>query len=176
MTSSNRMKALAVFVSVVALLALTACGGGSGVSVDDAPSSPAPTAVPEATTAPKPTTAPIPTTAPAATPVLPTAPPVPPTVVPTAAPTATPKPPLVLDEFGFSLGLDRGAYVTNLPGNTDARGMVQLEYSGVNVILSWVPGNGVTNEGLVSGMFEMLQDNQADLTFYTVSELSLIHI
>ena len=67
-----------------------------------------------------------------------------------------------MDEFGFSLGLDRGAYVNNLAGNTNAQGMVQLEYSGVIVMLSWVPINGVTKQGLVSGMFDMLQGIQAD--------------
>jgi hypothetical protein len=47
---------------------------------------------------------------------------------------------------------------------------VQLEYSGVNVILSWVPENGATIEGLVSGTFGTLQNNQPDLTLDTVSE------
>jgi hypothetical protein len=50
---------------------------------------------------------------------------------------------------------------------------VQLEYSGVNVILSWVPENGATIEGLVSGTFGMLQNNQPDLTLDTVSESEL---
>ena len=154
----NKMRAVA-FVTVVVLLALTACGGGSDIS------SPASTAVPDASA---PVTTPVPPTAIAAPTAMPTA-------VPTAVPTATPEPPRSLDAFGFSLGLDRGAYVTNLPGNTNAQGMVQLEYSGVNVILSWVPINGVTNEGLVSGMFEMLQDSQPDLTLDTVSE-STFHV
>ena len=173
MNLSKKITAVAVFVAVVGLFALTACGGGSGATVEDAASSspaptevPEPTAVPEPTTVPQPTTVPEPTAVPEATPVPPKATPVP----PTAVPTATPEPPRALDAFGFYLGLDRGAYVTNLPGNTDAQGMVQLEYSGVNVILSWVPINGVTNEGLVSGMFEMLQDSQPDLTLDTVSE------
>jgi len=154
------MKTAGFFVAVGALLALTACGGGS---VDDAPSSPVATVVPEPTETPEPKVSPTdtPTLAP------------PPTVTavpPTAVPTATPEPPKVFDEFGFVLGLDRGAYINNLSGNTDAHGMVQLEFSGVNVILSWVPINGVTNEGLVSGMFEMLQGSQKDLTLDTVSE------
>jgi hypothetical protein len=50
---------------------------------------------------------------------------------------------------------------------------VQLEYSGVNVILSWVPENGATIGGLVSGTFGTLQSNQPDLTFNTVSESAL---
>ena len=162
----NKMRALA-FVTVVVVLALTACGGGSDVS------SPASTAVPDASA---PVTTPVPPTAIAAPTAMPTAVPTAvPTTIPTAVPTATPEPPRSLDAFGFSLGLDRGAYVTNLPGNTNAQGMVQLEYSGVNVILSWVPINGVTNEGLVSGMFEMLQDSQPDLTLDTVSE-STFHV
>ena len=160
MTLLKRMRFMTAFVAAVLFLLVAACGGES---VDTSPSSsieptkaPVPTAMPEPTVLPKPTA------------ISPTATSVPPTVTP--AP--TPEPPLGLDEFGFSLGLDRGAYVTNLPGNTYARGMVQLEYLGVNVILSWVPINGVTSEGLVSGMFGMLQENQPDLTLETVSESS----
>ena len=165
----NKMRAIA-FVTVVALLALTACGGGSDVS-----SPIASTAVPDASA---PVTTPVPPTAIAAPTAIPTAMPtaIPtamPTAVPTAIPTATPEPPPVLDAFGFVLGLDRGAYVTNIPGNTDAQGLVQLEYSGVNVILSWVPENGATIEGLVSGTFGTLQNNQPGLTLHTVSESEL---
>ena len=161
----NKMRAIA-FVTVVMLLALTACGGGSDVS-----STLSSTAVPDAsapvTTPVPPTAVAVPTAAPTAAPI------VAPTAIPTAIPTATPEPPSVLDAFGFVLGLDRGAYVTNIPGNTDAQGIVQLEYSGVNVILSWVPENGATIEGLVSGTFGTLQSNQPDLTFDTVSESEL---
>ena len=160
----NKMRAIA-FVTVV-LLALTACGGGSDVS-----SPLASTAVPDASA---PVTTPVPPTAIAVPTAIPTAvPTAAPTAIPTAIPTATPEPPPVLDAFGFVLGLDRGAYVTNIPGNTDAQGLVQLEYSGVNVILSWVPDNGATIEGLVSGTFGTLQSNQTDLTFDTVSESKL---
>ena len=161
----NNMRAIA-FVTVVVLLALTACGGGSDVS-----SPLASTAVPDASA---PVTTPVPPTAVAVPTAVPTAAPTAaPTAIPTAIPTATPEPPPVLDAFGFVLGLDRGAYVTNIPGNTDAQGLVQLEYSGVNVILSWVPDNGATIEGLVSGTFGTLQSNQTDLTFDTVSESKL---
>jgi len=156
----NKMRAIA-FVTVVVVLTLTACGGGSDVS------SPASTAVPDASA---PVTTPVPPTAIAMPTAAPTAVP---KTMPTAVPTATPEPPPVLDAFGFVLGLDRGAYVTNIPGNTDTQGMVQLEYSGVNVILSWVPENGSTIEGLVSGTFGTLQSNQPDLTFDTVSESTL---
>ncbi len=175
----NNMRAIA-FVTVVLLFALTACGGGSDVAsplastaVPDAsaplatpvPPTAVPTAVPTAIPAAIPTAIPaaIPTAIPAAVP----------TAVPTAMPTATPEPPPVLDEFGFVLGLDRGADVTNLPGNTDAQGIVQLEYSGVNVILSWVPVNGATIEGLVTGTFATLRNNQPDLTLDTISESEL---
>jgi len=165
----NKMRAIA-FVTVVVLLALTACGGGSDVS-----SPLASTAVPDASA---PVTTPVPPTAIAVPTAMPTAAPTAaptavPTTIPTAIPTATPEPPPVLDAFGFVLGLDRGAYVTSLPGNTDAQGIVQLEYSGVNVILSWVPENGATIEGLVSGTFGTLQSNQPDLTLDTVSESAL---
>jgi len=158
-------------MTVVVLLALTACGGGSDVS-----SPLASTAVPDATASvatPVPPTAiaVLPTAIPTASPTA--SPAASPTASPAASPTATPEPPPVLDEFGFVLGLDRGAYVTNLPGNTDAQGIVQLEYSGVNVILSWVPENGATIGGLVSGTFGTLQNNQPDLTLDTVSESEL---
>ena len=168
MSFSKKMRVMIPLVVVTTLLALTACGGGNDVSSPFVS-----TAVPEviaATTTPVPPTAivVIPTIAPTTAPT--TAPTAAPTATPTLVPTATPKPPQELNEFGFVLGLDRGAYVTKLPGNTHSQGIVQLEYSGVNVILSWVPINGVTVEGLISGTFEMLQDNQPDLTFDTVSE------
>ncbi|GIS94396.1 MAG: hypothetical protein CM1200mP22_16330 [Dehalococcoidia bacterium] len=76
---------------------------------------------------------------------------------PTGVPTATPEPPQELNEFGFVMTFDRGAYIKNLPTNTDSQGIVQLEYSGVNVILSWVPTDGVTLNGLISGTYDMLQ-------------------
>ena len=156
----KNMRVLVAFAILVAVMSLTACGGNSdGTSSSKAPQ---PTAVLA------PTVDPEPTVAPKATVVPPTATAIPPTATP--APTSTPEPPIVLDEFGFSLGLDRGAYVNSLGGNTEAQGMVQLEYSGVIVMLSWVPINGVTKEGLVSGMFDMLQGSQADLTLETVSE------
>ena len=166
MTLPHNTKTAVFVVAVGMLLALVACGGGSveGVAVGtDTPSSPVTAVVPVPTEAPEPKVSPTdtPTLAP---------PPTATGVPPTAVPTATLEPPKVFDEFGFVLGLDRGAYINNLPGNTDAQGMVQLEFSGVNVILSWVPIDGVTNEGLVSGMFEMLQGSQKDLTLDTVSE------
>ena len=165
----NKMRVITLVIAVV-LLALTACGGGSDVS-----SPLASTAVPDASA---PVTTPVPPTATAAPTAAPTAiptaiPTAAPTAIPTAIPTATPEPPPVLDAFGFVLGLDRGAYVTNIPGNTDAQGIVQLEYSGVNVILSWVPENGATIGGLVSGTFGTLRSNQPDLTLDTVSESEL---
>ena len=169
----NKMRVITLVI-VVVLLALTACGGGSDVSSPLA-STAVPDAAPVATPVPPTAIAVLPTAVPAAIPTaIPTAMPTAmPTAIPTAIPTATPEPPSVLDAFGFVLGLDRGAYVTNIPGNTNAQGIVQLEYSGVNVILSWVPENGATIEGLVSGTFGTLQSNQPDLTFDTVSESEL---
>ncbi len=149
---------------------LAACGGGA-----DAPAAPvqATVASPDPTLAPTaapPQVAPtvVPTVAPTIAPTV--APTMAPTVAPTVAPTATPETSTVFDEFGFFLALDRGAYLTSLPGNTATQGMTQLGYSGANAILSWVPINGVTTEALVSGMFVMLQDNQPDLILDTVSE------
>ena len=157
----KNMRVLVAFAILVAVMSLIACGGGS----DDSSSS-----MVQPTAVPVPTAGPEPTIAPKATAVPPTATAIFPTATPT--PTSTPEPPMVLDEFGFSLGLDRGAYVNNLAGNTNAQGMVQLDYSGVIVMLGWVPINGVTNEGLVSGMFDMLQGSQPDLTLETLSESS----
>ena len=150
-------KALAFVASAVVSM-LAACGGGAeapAAPVQATVASPDPTLVPTAVP---------PTVPPKAPPTLS------PTVPPTVVPIATPEPSTVFDEFGFSLGLDRGAEITNLPGNTATQGMTQLGYGGVNAILSWVPINGVTKEALVSGMFGMLQDNQPDLILDTVSE------
>ena len=156
----KNMRVLVAFAILVAVMSLVACGGGSDESSSSKPPQPAAGLAP--------TVGPEPTIAPKATAVAPIATAIP----PTATPIPTPEPPIVLDEFGFSLGLDRGAYVNNLAGNTNAQGMVQLEYSGVIVMLSWVPTDGVANEGLVAGMFDMLQGSQADLTLETVSESS----
>jgi len=162
MFKSNGRKLALALVATAVVSMLAACGGGA-----DAPAAPvqATVASPEPTLAP---TAAPPQVAPTVPPTV--APTVPPTVAPTMAPTATPEPSAVFDEFGFSLALDRGAYLTSLPGNTATQGMTQLGYSGADAILSWVPINGVTTEALVSGMFVMLQDNQPDLTLDTVSE------
>ena len=167
---------------VTSSFALVACGGGGAVAtaVPPAPaSSPIAAAVteaPEATAIPAPTASPEPTVTaePTAT-VEPTATqeqtatqePIP-TLEPT--PTPTPTPATRIDEFGFTLGLNRGAYPQTLRGSTSNQGMTQLEYNGVNVILSWVPVNGVTPQGLVSGTFDLLQQNQPDLTLETISE------
>ena len=161
MFKSNGRKLALALVATAVVSMLAACGGGA-----DAPAAPV-----QATVAsPDPTL--VPTAAPTVPPTVPPqAPPtLSPTVPPTVVPTATPEPSAVFDEFGFSLVLDRGAYLTSLPGNTATQGMTQLGYSGADAILSWVPINGVTTEALVSGMFGMLQDNQPDLTLDTVSE------
>jgi len=164
MFKSNGRKLALALVATAVVSMLAACGGGA-----DAPAAPV-----QATVAsPDPTLVP-PTVPPQAPPTVPpTVPPqAPPTVPPTVVPTATPELSAVFDEFGFSLVLDRGAYLTSLPGNTATQGMTQVGYSGADAILSWVPINGVTTEALVSGMFGMLQDNQPDLILDTVSESS----
>ena len=167
MSLSKNMRVMVSLLAVVALLALTGCGGENDVSPP-----PAPTAAPKVIEA---TATPVAPMATAVVPtVVPTAAPAPsPTATPTAVPTATPEPPQKLDEFGFVMDLDRGAYINGLPTNTDSQGIVQLEYSGVNAILSWVPTDGVTLNGLISGTYDMLQGNQPDLIFDTVSESSI---
>ena len=165
MFKSNGRKLALALVATAVVSMLAACGGGAAAPaapVQATVASPDPTLVPTAAPTVPPT---VPPQAP------PTVPPtLSPTVPPTVVPTATPEPSAVLDEFGFSLVLDRGAYLTSLPGNTATQGMTQLGYGGVNAILSWVPINGVTTEALVSGMFGMLQNNQPDLILDTVSE------
>ena len=167
MSFSKKSGAVKALLAVVSMLVLMACGGENDVSPP-----PVSTAAPEAIEA---TATPV---APMATVVIPTvvptaAPTASPTATPTAIPTATPEPPQELNEFGFVMTLDRGAYINSLPTNTDSQGIVQLEYSGVNVILSWVPTDGVTLNGLISGTYDMLQGNQPDLIFDTVSESSI---
>ena len=165
MFKSNGRKLALALVATAVVSMLAACGGGAAAPaapVQATVASPDPTLVPTAAPPQVPSTVP-----PQAPPTLS------PTVPPTVVPTATPEPSAVLDEFGFSLVLDRGAYLTSLPGNTATQGMVQLEYSGVNVILSWVPINDGTNQGLVSGTFAMLQDSQPGLTLETVSEADI---
>ena len=166
MFKSNGRKLALALVATAVVSMLAACGGGAdapAAPVQATVASPDPTLLPTAAPPKAPPTVP-----PKAPPTVP--PTLSPTVPPTVVPTATPEPSAVFDEFGFSLVFDRGAYLTSLPGNTATQGMTQLEYNGVNVILSWVPINGVTTEALVSGMFGMLQDNQPDLILDTVSE------
>ena len=171
MSFSKRSGAVKALLAVVSMLVLMACGGENDVSPP-----PVSTAASEAIEATATPVAPmatvvIPTVVPT---VVPTASPTAsPTATPTAVPTATPEPPQELNEFGFVMTLDRGAYINSLPKNTDSQGIVQLEYSGVNVILSWVPTDGVTLNGLISGTYDMLQGNQPDLIFDTVSESSI---
>ena len=171
MSFYKRSGAVKALLAVVSMLVLMACGGENDVSPP-----PVSTAAPEAIEATATPVAPmatvvIPTVVPTAAPTA--APTASPTATPTAVPTATPEPPQELNEFGFVMTLDRGAYINSLPTNTDSQGIVQLEYSGVNVILSWVPTDGVTLNGLISGTYDMLQGNQPDLIFDTVSESSI---
>ena len=170
MSFSKRSGAVKALLAVVSMLVLMACGGENDVSPP-----PVPTTVPEAIEVTATPVAPmetvvIPTVVPTVVPTA--APTASPTASPTALPTATPEPPQELLVFGFVLTLDRGAYINSLPTNTDSQGIVQLEYSGVNVILSWVPTDDVTLNGLISGTYDMLQGNQPDLIFDTVSESS----
>ncbi len=171
MSFSKRSGVVKALLAVVSMLVLMACGGENDISPP-----PATTAAPEvieatATPVAPVATAVIPTVVPTAAPTA--SPTASPTATPTAVPTATPEPPQELNEFGFVMALDRGAYINSLPANTDSQGIVQLEYSGVNVILSWVPTDGVTLNGLISGTYDMLQGNQPDLIFDTVSESSI---
>tara|TARA_B100000029_G_C17544076_1_gene947810 strand:- start:254 stop:952 length:699 start_codon:yes stop_codon:yes gene_type:complete len=98
-----------------------------------------------------------------------------PTHTPTIAPTftPTPEPEKVVDEYGFTLRLDRGAYVNALPGNTNNSGIIHFEYGGANVVLSWVPSSETTVKGLISGTFDQLEKAQPDLKLDTVSESDL---
>ena len=101
------------------------------------------------------------------------------TEVPTEVPTPEPPPPTptsipvmlkIFDEYGFSLSLDKGALITAMPDSTASQGIVRLEYAGVNFIMTWVPIEGVTNEGLAAGILSLLRTNQPDLILEAVSE------
>lgn len=146
---------VAIFLSVLVSLIAFSCGSGNEV----AQSKPDPTAIPEQIE---------PTTAPTQVAKIPTEVPTPEPPPPT--PTSIPVMLKIFDEYGFSLGLDKGALVTAMPDSTASQGIVRLEYAGVNFIMTWVPLEGVTNEGLVAGIFKLLSTNQPDLTLEAVSE------
>ena len=152
-------------VGCVGALILAACGS------DTAPSAPSPTAIhavkPATPTAVPPPATAVPEPKPKATPEPK------PTATPEPKPTATPEPEELFNEYGFSITLDKGAYPSSIPGSSAAKGMTRWEYGGANIIISWVPSNGVTYEGLISGMFGMLQENQPGLSLETVSESGL---
>ena len=158
---------VAIFLSIVVSLIAFSCGSGNEIVQPK----PDPSAIPkqiEPTTFPT-QVAKIPTEIPTEIP----------TKIPTKTPTSEPPPPTptsipvmlkIFDEYGFSLGLDKGGLITAMPDSTASQGIVRLEYAGVNFIMTWVPLEGVTNEGLVAGIFNLLSTNQPDLTLEAVSE------
>ncbi len=101
-----------------------------------------------------------------------------PTPAPTAAPTPEPTPTPVLlamyDEFGFSLKLDRGADVQSAgwtgPEPSEEQGLITFAYGGVNTIMTWNPPEGATPLSLVNNIYQVLQNQQPDVTFDTINE------
>jgi len=146
---------VAIFLSIVVSLIAFSCGSGNEI----VPLKPDPSAIPKQ--------------------IEPTIFPTQVAKIPTEVPTSEPPPPTptsipvvlkIFDEYGFSLGLDKGGLITAMPDSTASQGIVRLEYAGVNFIMTWVPLEGVTNEGLVAGIFNLLSTNQPDLTLEAVSE------
>jgi hypothetical protein len=76
----------------------------------------------------------------------------------------------VYNEFGFSLGLERGAQVR--PAGTPGveQGIISLAYGDVNSILSWTPQGDGNLFALVSGTYDLVRDNQPGLTFETLKD------
>lgn len=139
---------------------------------------PSPTVIPSSTVRaaiPTPTPTPVPAETLTATPG-PTATvvPAPSTLTPTATlePTPTPMPTPILhtvfDDFGFSLGVERGADVRATATATLQQGVISFAYGGVNAIMTWTPKEKANSLELVSGTWDLLQSNQPSLDFETL--------
>ena len=180
-----RVPPAAFIITGLTLVALVACGGGAiDTPVPQGlPTEPVATTAPSATAAPEPTATPAPTTAVLATPTVaptpapatipaPTATAIPAPPAPTAAPEPSPTPilPTVFNDFGFSLGVQRGADVRATATATAQQGVISFAYGGVNAIMSWTPPDEAGVLRLVSGTYDLLQSNQPDLRFETISD------
>ena len=129
---------------------------------------PVPTAAPTAALAPKATIAPTPTPAPTHTR----------TPEPTATSTPEPTPTPVLlrafDEFGFNLNLGRGADVETAGSPSAEQGAVSFAYGEVNTVLTWTPQGDTSALALVDATYDLIQSNQQDLVFETLSDGEII--
>ena len=87
-----------------------------------------------------------------------------------AAPSPAPILPTVFEDFGFSLGVQRGAEVEALATATVLQGAVSFAYGDVNAIMTWTPQGEAGSLQLVSGTYDLLQANQQVLNFETISD------
>jgi len=74
----------------------------------------------------------------------------------------------VFDDFGFFLGIERGARVRATANATAQQGALSFAYGGVNVVMTWTPQEEAGLLQLVSGTYDLLQNNQQSLTFETI--------
>lgn len=128
----------------------------------------APTAAPAQTPATKPP--PSATALPAPQAPMPTTKPSPQTPAATTDPSPTPVLQTVFDDFGFSLGVERGANVQAGATATPQQGVVTFAYGGINTIMIWTPPGEAGPVRLVAGAYSLLQRSQQTLSFETISD------
>ena len=148
--------------SLLTLLFLFACGGGTATETSSQVAKTASQA--------------------AATSVLPTATPVPPTAT-SVPPTATPTPiPNLYEEFGFSITLNPefnfGDTEVTTSGMLDTspdnnQGLIKFDYSGANTIIYWVPSTASDSLTLVDAAYSLLESSQPENTFSSISSGTL---
>ena len=148
--------------SLLTLLFLFACGGGTATETSSQIAKTASQA--------------------AATSVLPTATSVPPTATP-VPPTATPTPiPNLYEEFGFSITLNPefnfGDTEVTTSGMLDTspdnnQGLIKFDYSGANTIVYWVPSTASDSLTLVDAAYSLLESSQPENTFSSISSGTL---
>ena len=78
--------------------------------------------------------------------------------------------PRIFDEFGFTLSLDRGADVQTVGSPSVEQGALSFAYGEVNTVLTWVPQGDTAALALVDATYDLIQSNQPDLTFETLSD------
>jgi hypothetical protein len=85
----------------------------------------------------------------------------------TPAPEPTPTPVLMTEysDYGFRVGLERGADVRTAGTPSEEQGVITFAYGDVNTIMTWTPQGDAGSLALVSGTYDLLTGNQPELTF-----------